>query len=180
MKTLEELKEMSFIPHHDCSLCRSMVGWVVQKNALKPYFDPSCDCGSSGGHYDTWENVFKWYNVVFEKESEKDVLEAWEKERVKIVPVQSGVYATEFNKIIKSELDNFRGDLLQKLNFLKYRISDCATNSQLDFIRYRLESVESNLHGLFREKAFLEMIENHKSNWIPDSKGGETNCRRGQ
>lgn len=24
----------------------------------------------------------------------------------------------------------------------------------------------------------VELCENHKSNWIPDSKGGEPNCRR--
>lgn len=29
MKTLAELKEMSFIPHHDCGLCGAMVGWEV-------------------------------------------------------------------------------------------------------------------------------------------------------
>lgn len=175
MKTLAELKEMTFIPHHDCALCKTMVGWYVQSNCDNPYFDPSCDCGGSSGHYETWEQVFKWYNMVFEKEGEKDVLEAWEKETVKTVPAKSGEYATESNKIIKSDLDDLRDYVLQKLFFLKDRISDCATNNQLDLIRFRLELVESNLHGLFRDKAFLEMIENHKSNWIPNSKGGEPN-----
>lgn len=177
MKTLAELKEIPFIPHHNCALCNTMVGWYVQSKRDNPYFDPSCDCGGSPGHYETWEQVFKWYNVVFEKESEKDVLEAWEKESVKIVPVKSGEHVTEFNKIIKSELDELRDDVLQKLIFLKNRISDCATNSQLDLIQFRQESMESNLRRLFHEKAFLEMIENHKSNWIPNSKGGEPNHR---
>lgn len=27
-------------------------------------------------------------------------------------------------------------------------------------------------------KELEELIENHKSRWIPDSKGGEPNCRR--
>lgn len=27
MKTLAELKQMSFIPHHDCGCCGEMVGW---------------------------------------------------------------------------------------------------------------------------------------------------------
>lgn len=84
MKTLAELKQMSFIPHHDCNCCGVMVGWVVSKDALKPYFDPSCDCGGSGGHYDTWEDVFKWYNTVFEKETEDAVQSAWNKEAKKI------------------------------------------------------------------------------------------------
>lgn len=175
MKTLAELKEMTFIPHHNCALCNTMVGWYVQSKLDNPYFDPSCDCGGSSGHYGTWEQVFKWYNMAFEKESEKDVLEAWEKEQVKIFPVKSGVHATEFNNIIKSELDQFRSDVSQKLIFLKNRISDCPSNSQLNPIRCRLESVESDLRRLFHKRAFLEMIENHKSNWIPNSKGGEPN-----
>lgn len=84
MKTLAELKKMSFIPHHDCACCGSMVGWYP--NGQRPYFDPSCDCGCSGGHYDTWEYVFKWYNEVFENESEVAVLEAWQKETIAIEP----------------------------------------------------------------------------------------------
>lgn len=27
-------------------------------------------------------------------------------------------------------------------------------------------------------KWLVELCENHKSNWVPDSKGGEPNCRR--
>lgn len=76
MKTLAELKEMAFIPHHDCALCGLMVGWYP--NMPNPYFDPSCGCGDGEGHYDdTWEDVFKWYNTVFEKESEDAVQKAW-------------------------------------------------------------------------------------------------------
>ena len=76
MKTLAELKEMNFIPHHECEICGSMVGWIknlVPFVGFVPFFDPSCNCGGSGGHHDTWENVFKWYNTVFEKESESAV-----------------------------------------------------------------------------------------------------------
>ena len=77
MKTLEELKQMHFIPHHDCGICGEMVGWYTDEP--EPYFDPSCGCGSSSGHYDTWEIVFKWYNRVFEKESEQAVNTTWER-----------------------------------------------------------------------------------------------------
>ena len=80
MKTLAELKEMSFIPHHDCSLYGSMVGWEVAPNTPNPYFNPSCDCGCSEGHYETWRTVFEWYNSVFEKESEEAVQAAWNME----------------------------------------------------------------------------------------------------
>lgn len=76
MKTLAELKQMNFIPHHECACCGVFVGYYV--NEPNPWFDPSCDCCSGGGHYDTWEKVFKWYNQVFEKESEQAVNAAWE------------------------------------------------------------------------------------------------------
>lgn len=78
MKTLAELKQMPFIPHHDCGCCGAMVGWYPQEP--NPYFDPSCDCGCGGGHFETWETVFKWYNSVFEKESDDAVQIAWKKE----------------------------------------------------------------------------------------------------
>lgn len=78
MKTLAELKQMPLIPHHDCGCCGAIVGWYPQEP--NPFFDPSCDCGGGGGHYETWENVFKWYNTVFEKESEDAVQLAWQKE----------------------------------------------------------------------------------------------------
>ena len=77
MKTLAELKEMSFIPHHECAICGEMVGYVVSQNAPLPYFDPSCDCCSGGGHYASWGEVFKWYNYVFEKESDEAIRKAW-------------------------------------------------------------------------------------------------------
>lgn len=79
MKTLAELKKMTFVPHHDCACCGQMVGWYV--DGPTPYFDPSCDCGCSQGHYGTWEDVFKWYNSVFEKESDQAVNEEWERSK---------------------------------------------------------------------------------------------------
>lgn len=78
MKTLAELKQMPFIPHHDCALCGEMVGWYPQEP--NPLFDPSCDCGSGCGYFETLESVFKWYNTVFEKESVDAVQLAWNKE----------------------------------------------------------------------------------------------------
>lgn len=78
MKTLAELKKMTFIPHHNCAICGIMIGWYVDET--KPFFDPSCDCGSGAGQYDTWESAFKWYNTVFEKESNEAVQAAWNME----------------------------------------------------------------------------------------------------
>jgi len=76
MKTLDELKQMNFIPHHECGCCGSMVGWYVCDGEV--LFDASCDCGSSLSRRDTWENAFKWYNTAFERESEEAVNAKWE------------------------------------------------------------------------------------------------------
>lgn len=77
MKTLEELKAMGFIPHHDCAICGETVGWHPQDP--DPWFDTGCGCGcGGGGHYDSWENAFKWYNREYEKESMVAVNAAWE------------------------------------------------------------------------------------------------------
>lgn len=169
MKTLAELKAMHFIPHHDCSLCRSMVGWVVSKDALGPYFDPSCDCGGSGGHYDTWEDVFKWYNKVFEHENGEAVQAAWDKEAVALNAEK------ETTQYIRSELDDFRLEVNSQLNRLMYRIDNCAEKDRIEFIRHRLEHIERQFFSFANCKPVCEMLENHKSRWIPNSKGGEPN-----
>lgn len=80
MKTLAEIKEMSFVPHHECGICGTMIGWNISPDMPNPYFDSSCDCGCGGGHYSTWEEVFKWFNSVIEEESEEAVQTAWNKE----------------------------------------------------------------------------------------------------
>lgn len=168
MKTLAELQKMSFIPHHECGCCGTMVGWYTHDQ--RPYFDPSCDCGCSGGHFDTWEDVFKWYNNVFEKESEDAVLEAWQKETI---ATESNM-ASEY-KYICNIMDDFRYKISERLNALQYAINDCVRKDRLEFMCYRLNSLEE----FVRTKRVVEMLENHKSNWIPNSKGGEPNCRRG-
>lgn len=169
MKTLAELQKMSFIPHHDCSNCGSMVGWVVSKDALKPYFDPSCDCGGSGGHYGTWEEVFKWYNTVFEKETEEAVQAAWNKEAMAL---NNEKPTTQY---IRSELEGFSQEVSSQLDMLRYRIENCAENGRVDFISSRLENIERRLFSFANFKHVREMFLNHKSNWIADSKGGEPN-----
>lgn len=173
MKTLAELKEMSFIPHHDCSLCGSFVGWVVSKDSLKPYFDPSCDCGGSEGHYDTWEKVFKWYNTVSEKETEEAVQASWNKEAM---AYEKEKLTTQY---VRSELEEFRQEVSSQLNMLLYRIGSFAEKGCVDFIRQRLEKIEREFFFFANCKPVREILENHKSNWIADSKGGEPNCRMG-
>ncbi len=172
MKTLAELKEMSFIPHHNCSLCGSIVGWVVSKDALKPYFDPSCDCGGSEGHYDTWEKVFKWYNTVSEKETEEAVQAAWNKEAMAYEKEKLAI------QYVRSELEDLRQEVNSQLNMLQYRIENCEEKDRVEFIRQKLEIIECTFFSFSNCKPVREMLENYKSNWIPNSKGGEPNCRR--
>lgn len=143
MKTLAELKQMSFIPHHECGVCASMVGWEVAPNTPHPYFNPSCVCGCSEGHYDTWRTVFEWYNTVFEKESKDAVLLAWAKDPGFDLPTEP-----ESGDVRPITINDITSPITRRLD---------------EFI---------NL------SAIREAIENHKSNWIPDYKGGEPNCRR--
>ena len=75
MKTLAELKQMTFIPHHECGCCGSMIGWRVYDGS--PWFDSSCGCGCSPEHPDTWENAFRWYNSAFEHESDEAIQAEW-------------------------------------------------------------------------------------------------------
>lgn len=163
MKTLAELQKMPFIPHHDCACCGAMVGW--HPNGQRPYFNPSCDCGCSEGHYETWENVFKWYNKVFEKESEDAVLEAWQKETIAI---ESSMVSG--HNCIRN---NLRHEISEQLNALQREINNRVSKHELEIIHCRLNSRES----FFAPNAVVEMLENHKSNWIPNSKGGEPNHR---
>ena len=39
-------------------------------------------------------------------------------------------------------------------------------------------SARRDVERFINQPAIRESIENHKSNWVPDSKGGEPNCRR--
>jgi len=42
-----------------------------------------------------------------------------------------------------------------------------------------VEVMKRDIERFISQPSVREAIENHKSNWIPDSKGGEPNCRRG-
>ena len=55
---------VTYLPHHDCEICGSSVGWYLL-GRWPPYevaFDSSCGCGfgHSDARPDTWENVAKW------------------------------------------------------------------------------------------------------------------------
>ena len=79
---------------------------------------------------------------------------------------------------IRSELDDFRQEVYSQLNSLMHRIDNCAEKDRIEFIKFRLENIERNFFHFSNCKPVCEMLENHKSRWIPDSKGGEPNCRR--
>jgi hypothetical protein len=40
------------------------------------------------------------------------------------------------------------------------------------------EAMRKDIERQFNRKEFLDLIQDHKSNWIPGSKGGEPNCRK--
>lgn len=42
----------------------------------------------------------------------------------------------------------------------------------------QFNSARRDIERYINQPAIREAIENHKSNWIADSKGGEPNCRR--
>ena len=53
-----------------------------------------------------------------------------------------------------------------------YKIKD-------DFISVEIfEAMKRDIERFISQPAVRDAIENHKSNWIADSKGGEPNCRR--
>lgn len=94
MKTLKELRAMGFIPHHSCAICGEIIGWYAHEQDPAPWFDTGCGCGcSGGGHYDTWEKAFKWYNREYEKESIDAVNAAWERETGSIPIADEPTYA---------------------------------------------------------------------------------------
>ena len=132
----------------------------------------SCGCGSGGGHYDTWEKVFKWYNTVFEKETEEAVQAAWNKEAIAL----NNEKLTQ--KYIRSEVEDLRQEVNSRLNMLLYRIGNFEEKGRVDSIRQRLENIDREFFLFSNCKPVCEMLENHKSSWIPNSKGGEPNCRR--
>lgn len=41
-----------------------------------------------------------------------------------------------------------------------------------------VEAMKQDIERFISRPAVREAIENHKSNWIPDSKGGEPNCKK--
>ena len=92
--------------------------------------------GDGHYHYDTWENVFKWYNTVFEKESEEAVQAAWNQEAM--------AYEKEkpTTKYVRSELEVFRQEVNSQLDMLLNRIGSFAEKGCVDFIRQRLENIE--------------------------------------
>ena len=66
MVTGEQVKEavkargLTWIPHHDCSLCRMEVGYVVQGDDL--FFRSGCGCSWSPDRPCSWEEAAEHIN----------------------------------------------------------------------------------------------------------------------
>ena len=48
-----------------------------------------------------------------------------------------------------------------------------------NFVTMKLfDAMKQDIERYLMSPGFRDALENHKSNWIPNSKGGEPNCRR--
>lgn len=59
-KKQAELKQITYWPSHDCSICHVSVGTEI--NNGEPSYRSACDCGWSPNHSHGWENVADRYN----------------------------------------------------------------------------------------------------------------------
>jgi len=66
--TTNELKEtcfkkgISFIPHHECGVCRQQTGWYLFER-WPPYevaYSSACGCGDSGARRSSWQEILDW------------------------------------------------------------------------------------------------------------------------
>mgnify|MGYP003484609631 CR=1 FL=1 len=78
---------------------------------------------------------------------------------------------TSGHNYIRNSIDDFRDEISERLNVLQHAINGRASKDELEFMHSRLYSLER----FFALNAVVEMLENHKFNWIADSKGGEPN-----
>lgn len=54
-------RHITFIPHHDCSLCGEYVGWYLFFYPNEVVFTADCGCGSSYSYQeDSWSNIIDW------------------------------------------------------------------------------------------------------------------------
>ena len=67
-------KGIKYIPHHNCSLCNCMVGYVVV-DEIDLYFDATCDCVAvSDINYKTWDSAAEWVNMQTDETHRKELL----------------------------------------------------------------------------------------------------------
>jgi len=66
--TVQQLKEtcrvkgISFIPHHECGVCRQPTGWYLFER-WPPYevaYSSDCGCGDSGARRSSWQEIIYW------------------------------------------------------------------------------------------------------------------------
>jgi len=69
-KRQAEVKEITFWPLHDCSMCGATVGTEIRYGQAS--YNSSCGCGSSPNHSPGWESVAERYNM----QRDEDVIAA--------------------------------------------------------------------------------------------------------
>ena len=73
MVTPEQVKEgclkmsLTKVDHHECSICKHMVHYVIKDEEL--YFDSSCNCcGGGGPELRGWSDPANWINMQSDEE----------------------------------------------------------------------------------------------------------------
>lgn len=62
VKTAMIAEGIESVDHHDCALCRGMVGYVREGEEL--FFDPHCGCAGDGPlEPRSWQEVADWINT---------------------------------------------------------------------------------------------------------------------
>lgn len=52
---------VTYIEHHDCSLCGSMVAYTIENGQL--FFNPGCGCSWSPREPRSWDDAAEWINM---------------------------------------------------------------------------------------------------------------------
>lgn len=64
---------ITYVPHHECGGCGSMVSYQVYQGQL--FFDPSCDCTRDGGPEPrTWDSAAGWINMQSNAEARASIM----------------------------------------------------------------------------------------------------------
>lgn len=64
---------LTYIPHHECSLCGQFVAYTVHDGSL--YFNPACGCSWSPAEPRTWGSAADWINMQTNEDTRAQIME---------------------------------------------------------------------------------------------------------